>query len=157
VNPLTASILVQHTLDLKSLEHLKPVADYSEASGLFRLTLRPSFATPVNAQIDQRSVPAAERWAAALAGFNAQIKGWSAGMLDFPTLAVFGLISVGLIQASRGIIAVPAITALWYASSILMDQINKGPTNSQISSQQETLSERFGDTNGPGGNNQLIN
>jgi hypothetical protein len=157
VNPVTASILVEHTLDLKSVEDLKPVADYSEMSGFFKLSLRPELAIATNSTADQRSATSAERWAAALAALNAQVKGWSAGMLDFSTLAILGLISVGLIQASRGIVAVPAITALWYASSILMDQFSKESTKTLISSKPETVPQGFQETNGRRGNDQLTN
>jgi hypothetical protein len=44
-------------------------------------------------------------------------------MVDLPTLALVGLLAVSVVQMSEGVVAVPAITALWYASSILRDQL----------------------------------
>jgi hypothetical protein len=138
VNPLTASILVKHTLDLNNSADLKPVADYFESRGLFKLAVPLPSSLP-----ERRPVATAEGVAAALAGLNAQVKGWSAGMLDFSTLAVLGLISVGVLQASRGIVAVPAITAFWYASSILKDQVTNGSLQSLAKNQREKTPARL--------------
>jgi hypothetical protein len=121
VNPLTGSVLVEHQLELNNIDDLKPVADYSEMSGLFRLVV-PTRAAPNTA------IPLGQRLAATVAGFNEQVKTWTSGMLDFPTVAALGLISVGVVQASRGLIAVPAISALWYASEILKFQLANNST-----------------------------
>jgi hypothetical protein len=54
---------------------------------------------------------------------NENVKGLSGGMVDIPTLAFVALLTVAVVQMSEGVVAVPAITALWYASSILKDQL----------------------------------
>jgi hypothetical protein len=54
------------------------------------------------------------------------VKGLTAGLLDLPTLGIVGLLGVGVWQISRGDVAVPAVTALWYASSILRRQLIEG-------------------------------
>jgi hypothetical protein len=122
VNPLTASVLVEHQLDLNSMDDLKPVADYSEMSGLFKLVV------PTRAAPNRASIPLGQFLAATMARFNEQVRSWTSGMLDFPTVAALGLISVGVVQASRGLIAVPAISALWYASEVLKFQFANNST-----------------------------
>jgi hypothetical protein len=113
VNPLTGSVLVLHRLDLKSLEDLKSMAAYSEMTGLFKLAMLPT----VN------SVSIAQSLADGFAGLNENVKELSSGIVDVPTLAFVGLLAVSIVQMSEGVVAVPAITALWYASSILKDQL----------------------------------
>jgi hypothetical protein len=122
VNPLTGSVLVEHELDLNSIDDLKPVADYSEMSGLFKLVV------PTRAAPNGAAIPLGQCLAATVARFNEQVKSWTSGMVDFPTVAALGLISVGVVQASRGLIAVPAISALWYASEILKFQLANNST-----------------------------
>jgi hypothetical protein len=122
VNALTASVLVEHQLEMNSIDDLKPVADYSEMSGLFKLVV------PTRAAPNRGAIPVGQCLAATIARFNEQVKSWTSGMLDFPTVAALGLISVGVVQASRGLIAVPAISALWYATEVLKFQLTNNST-----------------------------
>jgi len=111
-NPLTGSVLVLHTLELKNLDDLKTMSDYSEMLGLFKVAPPETSDTSV-----------ARSLAGGFAGLNQSVKGVTAGAVDLPTLGFFGLLGVGIWQMSRGDVAVPAITALWYASSILKGQL----------------------------------
>jgi hypothetical protein len=111
-NPLTGSVLVLHTLDLKTLDDLKTMSDYSEMLGLFKV-----------APPETSNASVARSLAGGIAGLNQSVKGLTAGAVDLPTLGVLGLLGVGIWQVSRGDVAVPAITALWYASSILKGQL----------------------------------
>jgi hypothetical protein len=113
-NSLTGSVLVLHTLDLKSLDDLKIMSDYSEMLGLFKV-----------APPDASNASIARSLAGGFVGLNQSVQGLTAGAMDLPTLGFFGLLGVGLWQMSRGEVAVPAITALWYASSLLKDQLAK--------------------------------
>jgi hypothetical protein len=123
-NPLTGSILVLHNIDLKSVDDLKPVADYSEMSGLFKII------------VPETSVrPLAHDVAASFAALNETVKAATSGTLDIPTLAFVGLVGVSIVQMSEGVVAVPAITALWYASTILKDQLTD-PKREQSTSKE---------------------
>jgi hypothetical protein len=113
-NPLTGSVLVLHTIDLKSAEDLKPVSDYSEMSGLFKIVVP-----------ETSSVSLAQGVADAFAGLDQKVKGVTAGTVDISTLAFFALVGVSIMQLSEGVVAVPAITGLWYAASILKHQVSK--------------------------------
>jgi hypothetical protein len=110
VNPSTASILVRHTYDPRDLD-LKSMEELTEVTGLFKLQ--------IPEQGKQASV--AEQVAQAMEGLNGQLKEQTSGAIDFQSLAFLGLVGVSLFQASRGMVMIPAITALWYASSILQD------------------------------------
>jgi hypothetical protein len=111
-NPLTGSVLVLHTLDLKNSDEIKTVSNYSEMLGLFKV-----------APTETSNTPVARSLAGGFAGLNQSVKGVTAGAVDLPTLGFFGLLSIGIWQMSRGEVAVPAITALWYASTILKEQL----------------------------------
>jgi hypothetical protein len=113
-NPLTGSVLVLHTIDLKSAEDLKPVSDYSEMGGLFKIVVP-----------ETSSVSLAQGVADAFAGLDQKVKGVTAGTVDISTLAFFALVGVSIMQLSEGVVAVPAITGLWYAASILKHQVSK--------------------------------
>jgi hypothetical protein len=109
---------------LKSLEDLNSVAAYSEMTGLFKLALPAA---------DSASL--AQSLAVGFAGLNESVKGLSSGMVDIPTLAFVGLLAVSVVQMSEGVVAVPAITALWYASSILKDQLQDNRSDSATKKQ----------------------
>jgi hypothetical protein len=118
-NSLTGSVLVLHSLDLKSLADLKTMSQYSEMMGLFKL-----------AEPETGNVSLGLGLAGAFAGVNDGVKGITAGVVDLPTVGILGLVGVGIWQISHGEVAVPAITALWYASTLLKDQLaekNKQP------------------------------
>jgi hypothetical protein len=110
VNPVTASLLVRHTYDPRDMD-LKSMEELTEVSGLFKL------------QIPERAKQAsvAEQMADTMEGLNEQLKERTNGAVDFQSLAFLGLVGVSLFQASKGMVMIPAITALWYASSILQD------------------------------------
>jgi hypothetical protein len=88
------------------------MSDYSEMLGLFKV-----------APPETSNASVARSLAGGIAGLNQSVKGLTAGAVDLPTLGVLGLLGVGIWQVSRGDVAVPAITALWYASSILKGQL----------------------------------
>jgi hypothetical protein len=110
-NSLTGSVLVLHSLDFNTLDDLRTMSQYSEMMGLFKL-----------AEPGAASVSLAQGLAGAVAGVNQGVKGVTGGFVDLPTLGIAGLLGVGIWQISRGEVAVPALTALWYASSILRNQ-----------------------------------
>jgi hypothetical protein len=120
VNPVTASILVRHTYDPRDID-LKSMEELTELGGLFKLQ--------IPGQGKQASV--AEQVARAMEGLNGQLKEKTAGALDFQSLAFLGLVGVSLFQASRGMVMIPAITALWYASSILQEIKSKNGNDRQ--------------------------
>ena len=99
-NPLTGSILVLHTLDLETLD-LGLVAQYSEFNQLFRLQQPPAKQTPAPGN---------------------KAGGRAAGEIDLKVLAILGFVGVAIIQLKRGHIMMPAITALWYAYSLMKER-----------------------------------
>jgi hypothetical protein len=111
VNPVTGSVLIHHGYDPKEVD-LKPVAELTELGGLFRLQIPEPQGTRISI---------AEQVSGTMGGFNAQLKEWSGGAVDFQSLALLALLGVSLFQAQRGTVMIPAITALWYASSLLKD------------------------------------
>ena len=117
-NPLTGSVLILHQIDLKNLDGLKSVANYSEMAGLFKIMFP---------ETGSNSFPnsVAQNVADTFAVFNDKVKGATAGALDIPTLAFMGLVGLSIVRLSQGVVGIPAITALWYASSILKDQLGK--------------------------------
>ncbi|HVO95091.1 MAG TPA: hypothetical protein VMT22_19710 [Terriglobales bacterium] len=114
-NSVTGSVLVLHSLDLKSLDDLKTMSQYPEMMGLFKL-----------AEPQTGNVSFGRDLAGAFAGLNETVKGVTGGVVDLPTCGILGLLGLGIWQISRGEVAVPAVTALWYASSILRDQLANG-------------------------------
>lgn len=109
-NPLTGSILVLHTLDLEAID-LGLVAQYGEFNQLFRL--RESL--PV-----QR--PASGRREQSLRENNGQAGSRTGSEIDPKVLAILGFVGVAIIQLKRGHIMMPAITALWYAYSLMKER-----------------------------------
>jgi hypothetical protein len=120
VNPLTGSIVVVHSLNLTSREDLDSLAASSSMSGLFTL------ATPDIQQAPPRAEPLARILAARLATLNEHVKGLTGGMVDVPTLAIASLVAVSIRQLREGVVFIPAVTALWYAGSLLKDQLQEG-------------------------------
>ena len=122
-NPVTGSVLVLHALELKAVEDLKAMSDYSQMMGLFKLASPKSGNASLGYDL-----------AAGFAGLNQTVKGLTAEAVDLPTLSILFLVGVGIWQVSRGEVAVPAITALWYASSLMRDQWTNGkPNQSNVS------------------------
>jgi hypothetical protein len=113
-NPKTASVLVLHNIELENTDDLESVASYSEMTGLFKLVVP-----------DRRPAPLTQNLAAAFDALNERLKSATGGVLDIPGVGVLGLLGITIVQVSQGAVAVPAITALWYASSILTYQLSK--------------------------------
>jgi hypothetical protein len=116
-NPLTGSVLVLHNIGLKSADDLKSVANYTEMSGLFKIIVP-----------ETNSAPLAQHVADTFAVLNERVKEATDGTVDIPALAFLGLLGVSIVQFRQGVVAVPAMTALWYASSILRYQLSKEKT-----------------------------
>jgi hypothetical protein len=110
VNPLTGSILVLHTLDLKTLD-VQSIAQYTEINGLFRLKLPVTDQTPASLKLGET-----------LSRMNTKIKGFTGGEIDISTLGILGFLGVAIFQMRRGHVMIPAITALWYAATLLKEQ-----------------------------------
>lgn len=113
-NPLTGGVLVFHCIDLKNVNALKPIADYSEMSGLFKIVFP-----------ETKPVSLAQNMADNFSSLNEKVKGVTDGTLDIPTVAFLALLGLSIVRLSQGVVGIPAITALWYASSILKDQLSK--------------------------------
>jgi hypothetical protein len=119
VNPLTGSVLVHHSLNLASREDIDLLAAPSETSGLFRLAARHTQTASPRPDSLARSV------ATSMATLNEQVKDLTGGIVDVPTLAIVGLVAVSIGQMREGVVFMPAMTALWYAGSLLKDQVQE--------------------------------
>lgn len=115
VNPLTGSVLVLHTIDLKEVD-FKMISEYTQQSGLFRLG-QPNTS---NGSVSQRMVESFQ-------GVNRKVEQFTGGEVDLPTLAFVGLLGFGIFDMARGKTAAPAWhVAFWYALNIfLSNQRNK--------------------------------
>lgn len=109
-NPMTGSILVLHTLDLQAVD-LGLVAQYSEFNNLFRLKVSPPGQT--SASVIRKQSPRE---------VNGEVGGRASSDIDFGMLAILGFVGVAIIQLTRGHIMMPAITALWYAHSLIKER-----------------------------------
>jgi hypothetical protein len=99
-SPVTGTILVQHRAPLHDL------AEYAEREGIFRLE-EPT-AQHLGASIKDR-----------VRALDQKIGTLSGGALDMEALALLTLLGVGTLSLLRGQIAVPAVTAFWYAAALL--------------------------------------
>jgi hypothetical protein len=118
VNPTTGSILVLHTIDPTTLD-LKTISQYTELNGLFRFNLP----DPGQATIPKSFVET-------FGNLNRKIKGFTGGEIDIATLVFLGLLGIAMVQMKRGHVMMPALTAIWYAFSLLKEQPSKS-RNSQ--------------------------
>jgi hypothetical protein len=98
-SPVTGTILVQHRAPLDD------VARYAEREGIFRLDAGES--KPLREAIRER-----------FRALDGQITTLSGGTLDLEALALLTLLGVGSVSLLRGQIAVPAVTAFWYAAAL---------------------------------------
>lgn len=116
-NPMTGSILVTHTFDPQTLD-LGLVAQYSEFNNLFRLrtTAQPD---PPSASGSLNKSPRKG---------NGNGGGLTGGDIDGGMLAILGLLGIAVIQLSRGNIMIPAISAVWYAYSLIKER-QREPSN----------------------------
>jgi len=110
MNAATGSILVIHELDFKASDY-SLVSQFLEQKGFFKLGANNSPGVPVSQNI-----------AKTFQGFNRQITDFTSGEIDLQSLALIGLLGLGLFQISRGQFMIPAISAFWYAATLLKDQ-----------------------------------
>jgi len=110
LNPMTGSILVIHTLDFNPA-YLTLLRGYVEQKGLFKIG-------PSNSSHASVSVNIAQTFKNA----DKEINDFTGGELDIRSLALIGLIGLGLFQISRGQFMIPAVSAFWYAATLLKDQ-----------------------------------
>ena len=104
VNPLTASVLICHTGELRA------IAEYAEKNKLFRL-------------VPYRKNPGSVAHAtiATYKTVDAQIKRLSGGELDLAHTAFLTLTGAGIYQICRGKFGAPAwYTAFWYGLNIFL-------------------------------------
>lgn len=98
--PATGSILVQHGPDLRLTE----LEEQARRTGLFAL-----------AGVAPREPPLAEQLARRFAALDAAVRRSTGGAEDGASLLLLGLLVAALVQLARGNVAVPALTATWYA------------------------------------------
>jgi hypothetical protein len=109
VNPLTGSILISHGLEVTP-ETAAAIADYTERSGLFRLSTARVGHSPVARTITETFTTVDNR-----------IRGFTNGDFDLPTAATLGLAGFGLFQIGKGNVVAPAwYVVFWYATNIFM-------------------------------------
>lgn len=101
-NSLTASVLVRHAASNGD------VLRYAAEHGLFCLAE------------GEPGIPSADRLVAAnLETADRGLRAVSGGGLNLRSMMFLGLVGLGIAQAIEGNIAVPALTAFWYALSAL--------------------------------------
>ncbi|MDW8370412.1 MAG: hypothetical protein RMK81_09075 [Geminicoccaceae bacterium] len=100
-NPRTASLLIHHEGPLERL------LDELAERGLLRV-----------ASLEPQEIPLARRLAERAAAVDAGLRRATAGELDLGGAALLGLLLLALVQAARGQLAGPAVSLLWYASSL---------------------------------------
>ena len=99
-SPVTGTILVQHRAPLHDL------AEYAEREGIFR------FEQPAPADLGD-SIRGRVR------ALDQKLGALSGGVIDMEALALLTLLGVGTLSLLRGQVAVPAVTAFWYAAALL--------------------------------------
>ncbi|HUK55852.1 MAG TPA: hypothetical protein VLY20_04260 [Nitrospiria bacterium] len=110
MNPTTGSVLVVHHADFKAPE-LAVISGYLEQMGLVKLE-----------PIDASKNPVSRNIAKTFQNMNQQITDFTSGEIDLQSMALLGLLGLGLFQISRGQFMIPAISAFWYAATLLKDQ-----------------------------------
>jgi len=113
MNPATGSILVIHQLDFKASDY-SLVSQFLEQKGLFKLGEDPAPGFPVSQNIGKT-----------FQEINRQITDFTSGEIDLQSLALIGLLGLGLFQINRGQFMIPAISAFWYAATLLKEQPEK--------------------------------
>lgn len=100
-NPLTAGMLIRHDGGFDA------IADAAEAAGLFRI----AEAEPAPDMLKELR--------ARMRGLEAGLRERSDGALDINSASFLLFAAVGAVQLARGQVAMPALTAFWYAMSAL--------------------------------------
>jgi len=114
MNPTTGSVLVIYDPDYK-MPDLTVVTSFLEQQGLFKLGATGNNSEP----------PVSRNIAKTFQGVNQKLTGFTSGEIDLQSLAVLGLLGLGLIQLSRGQVMIPAVSAFWYAATLLKDSSKK--------------------------------
>ncbi|MBX3517242.1 MAG: hypothetical protein KF815_09905 [Rhodospirillales bacterium] len=102
VNPLTASVLIEHA------EPLPPLGIFAAGTGLFLLEATPPPLPPVG--------PALRSAASAL---DRSVRRTAGGTWDLWTLLALVLLSLALVQVRRGTVLPPAVSLTWQALTAL--------------------------------------
>ncbi len=100
-NPLTGSLLIRFEGSLERL--LGELA----GRGLVRVEDPQPRELPLHHRLAERAVV-----------LDAGLRGATAGELDLRGAALLGLLGLAVVQAMRGQLAGPAVSSLWYASSL---------------------------------------
>jgi hypothetical protein len=108
-SPVTGTILVQHRASLREL------GEYAEREGILRLEERE--APHLGDSLKDR-----------VRALDQKIGTLSGGVLDMEALALLTLLGVGTVSLLRGQIAVPAVTAFWYAAALLGTSGERSPS-----------------------------
>jgi len=109
VNPVTGSVLVFHSIDLKAIDP-RVLAEYAEVGGLFKIDLAP-----------RRGPSAPEIISETYHNANGKVKQFTDGGIDLPTLAFAGLVGTGLFQIGTGNLGGPMWhAAFWYGLNIFL-------------------------------------
>jgi hypothetical protein len=104
VNPITAGVLFIHDVDVET------IAGHAGEHGLFTLRLD-------NNDMRRDSIFGAA--SKSMAAWNRQLRRFSGGSLDVPSLIFLGLVITGFYQITRGNLRMPPwYTAFWYALGI---------------------------------------
>jgi hypothetical protein len=61
---------------------------------------------------------------------NGKVGGLMGGEIDTGMLAILGLLGIAIVQLTRGNIMIPAISALWYAYSLMKERQVANNSNS---------------------------
>ena len=113
MNPTTGSVLVVHDPNYK-MPDFTVVTTFLEQQGLFKLGATGMSEPPVSRNI-----------AKTFQGVNQRLADFTSGEIDLQSLAVLGLLGLGLFQLSRGQVMIPAISAFWYAATLLKEPAEK--------------------------------
>ncbi|MCF8470922.1 MAG: hypothetical protein K9G30_09075 [Parvibaculum sp.] len=100
-SPLTAGVLIRYR------GNFGEIAEEAAKAGIFRLaapTPEPALMAGLRAQVGK---------------LNEKLKQGSTGTLDINTAAFMLFGAVGIVQLARGRVAMPALSALWYALNSL--------------------------------------
>jgi hypothetical protein len=127
VNPMTGSMLLIHSLDMNPGD-LTLIKAYVEQKGLFKI------AAPRSARA---SAPISGNIAETFKNADKKIFNFTNGELDIRSLALAGFFGLGFFQLSRGQFMIPAVSAFWYAATLLKEQPAKGSAQESKPSDKE--------------------
>ncbi|MEO5336527.1 MAG: hypothetical protein H7841_06500 [Magnetospirillum sp. WYHS-4] len=102
-NALTASLLVSHAGDVEALARLARDRD------LFDLRSGPIPAKTLTDSVGKGG-----------AAVSRALGQWTGGQADLAVVAFLFFVTLGVAQVFRGRVAIPAITAFWYAASVVL-------------------------------------